>query len=134
MTSARESARLSDPRRRTGQSAEEICARELRRRGWRILARNWRIRMGELDLIARDGRTLVVVEVKSNHTHLRAGPLTPALAVNRAKQHRIRRLAEVWLAGAGRHLPIEDVRFDVVGILFDREGNVKEYEHIENAF
>lgn len=129
-----DSTRPADTRRRTGRSAEDLCARQLRRRGWQILARNWRIKPGELDLIARSGQTLVVVEVKSTHTHLRAGPLTPALAVNAKKQRRIRLLAEAWLAGPGRHLPIEDVRFDVVGILFDRDGNVAEYEHIENAF
>lgn len=106
----------------------------LRRRGWLILARNWRIRAGELDLIARDGTTLVIVEVKSTHSGLRRGPTAPALAVGINKQRRIRRLASAWLAGHGRNLNFADVRFDVVGILFDHDGEIAAYDHIENAF
>ena len=82
-----------DDRRATGRSAEDICARRLRERGWRILARNWRIRPGELDLIALAGSTLVIVEVKAHHQGLRRGPVHPVLAVGPNKQRRIRRLA-----------------------------------------
>jgi len=122
-------ARLS-----TGKSAEDICADRLRRRGWQILARNWRIKAGELDLVARTGRTLVVVEVKSAHAGLRLGPPVPAHAVGPNKQRRLRRLADAWLAGHGRALLVRDVRFDVVGIVFGRDGKVISYDHIENAF
>lgn len=125
---------MTHERLRTGRSAEQICADRLRQRGWQILARNWRIRAGELDIVARTGRTLVVVEVKSTHTGLRTGPVTPALAVGPDKQRRLRRLAEAWLAGKGRGTMIRDVRFDVVGILFDRDGGIVAYDHIEDAF
>lgn len=125
---------MEDPRRRTGRSAEDLVAERLARRGWRILARNWRIKAGELDLIARDGSTLVFAEVKSNHSDLRRGPTAPALAVGSNKQRRIRRLASAWLAGHGRNLGFRDVRFDVVGVLFDHEGEVAAFDHIENAF
>lgn len=125
---------MGDPRRKTGQHAEDICARRLARRGWQILARNWRIRAGELDLIARTGGTLVIVEVKSTHSGLGRGPTAPALSVDPNKQRRIRRLASAWLAGHGRNLAFEDVRFDVVGILFDHDGEIGDYDHIENAF
>ncbi len=125
---------MGDPRRKTGQSAENICARRLAGLGWQILARNWRIRAGELDLIARTGGTLVIVEVKSTHSGLKRGPTAPALSVGPDKQRRIRRLASAWLAGHGRNMTFEDVRFDVVGILFDHDGEVGAYDHIENAF
>ncbi len=125
---------MTHARLRTGRSAEEICANRLRRRGWQILARNWRIKAGELDIVARTGQTLIVVEVKSTHTGLKTGPVTPALAVGPDKQRRLRRLAEAWLAGQGRGLLIRDIRFDVVGILFDRDGEISAYDHIENAF
>ncbi len=125
---------MTQARLNTGRSAEEICARRLRRRGWQILARNWRIKAGELDLVARSGRTLVVVEVKSTHVGLRTGPVRPALAVGPDKQRRLRRLAAAWMAGPGRGLMVRDVRFDVVGILFSRDGELVDYDHIENAF
>jgi len=123
-----------DSRRQTGQSAEDICATRLRSRGWRILARNWRIRAGELDLIALDGDTLVIVEVKSHHQGLRRGPTAPVLAVGANKQRRIRLLASAWIAGRGRHLGFRNVRFDVVGITFDRDGRLSAYDHLEDAF
>ena len=123
-----------DDRRATGRSAEDICARRLRERGWRILARNWRIRPGELDLIALAGSTLVIVEVKAHHQGLRRGQVHPVLAVGPNKQRRIRRLASAWIAGHGRSIGFREVRFDVVGITFDREGRLAAYDHLEDAF
>ena len=125
---------MGDPRRATGRSAENICAHHLSRRGWRILARNWRIRAEEVDLIARAGSTLVFVEVKSGHVGSLRGPPAPALAVGPHKQRRLRRLAEVWLAGPGRNLAFRDTRFDVVGVIFGRDGEIAVYDHIEDAF
>lgn len=123
-----------DQRRATGQSAEDICAARLDSRGWRILARNWRIKAGELDLIALAGPVLVIVEVKAHHLGSRRGPTAPVLAVGPNKQRRIRRLASAWIAGHGRRVAFRDVRFDVVGITFDRDGEVAGFEHLENAF
>jgi putative endonuclease len=123
-----------DSRRQTGQAAERICELELRRRGWSILARNWRIRIGEIDLIARDGRTVVIVEVKSARPGNGAGPETPALAVTTAKQRRLRRLATAWLSARSAQLNFDEVRFDVVGVRFARDGSVADYDHIEGAF
>lgn len=99
-----------------------------------MLARNWRIRAGELDLVARDGNTLVFVEVKATHTGIRTGPVVPALAVGPQKQRRIRRLASGWLAGPGRRHRFRDVRFDVVGVTFGPGGELVGFDHIENAF
>ncbi len=123
-----------DDRKATGDSAEEICARRLRMRGWRVLARNWRIRAGELDLIALAGDVLVIVEVKSHREGSRRGPTAPVLAVGPNKQRRIRRLASAWVAGHGKRVGFRSIRFDVVGITFDRSGKVIGYDHLEDAF
>lgn len=126
--------RKPDTRRRTGQAAEDICARRLSRAGWHILERNWRIRAGEIDLIVRKGKVLAIVEVKSTHTGLFHGPTSPALAVGPNKQRRLRRLASIWIATNGRRVAFQEMRFDVVGVLFDRDGSVVDYNHIDNAF
>lgn len=123
-----------DDRRATGDAAEEICAQRLNREGWRILARNWRIKAGELDLIALQADTLVVIEVKSHRQGSLRGPTVPVLAVGPNKQRRLRRLASAWIAGRGNRTPFRNVRFDVVGIVFDQQGNLVSYDHIENAF
>ncbi len=123
-----------DHRRATGQSAEDICAERLRQRDWTVLARNWRIKAGELDLVALAGPVLVIVEVKAHRLGTHHGPTAPILAVGPNKQRRLRRLASAWIAGHGRRLAFRDVRFDVVGITFDRQGNVVAYDHLENAF
>lgn len=111
-----------------------MCASHLSEKGWRILARNWRIKAGELDLIALDGSDLVIVEVKSQHAGVLTGPTFPVLAVGPNKQRRIRRLASAWIAARGRRVHFREVRFDVVGITFDRSGEVLDFEHLENAF
>ncbi|MDQ2700667.1 MAG: YraN family protein [Actinomycetota bacterium] len=134
MSKSDEVKKKPDPRRTTGQTAEDICARRLRQKGWQILARNWRIRLGELDLVARTGNVLVVVEVKAIHTGGRVGPAVPALAVGPNKQRRIRKLASAWISTHGRTVSFREVRFDVIGILFERDGTIVTYDHIENAF
>ncbi len=123
-----------DPRRRLGARAESLCAAELERLGWRILNRNWRIRIGEIDIVAIDGRSLVVVEVKAHRAGNTSGPARPVLAVNRDKQRRLRRLAEAWLQSRAGGLSFEEVRFDVVGITIGTTGAVVAREHLENAF
>jgi putative endonuclease len=124
----------NDPRRNLGKKAEDLCAAELERQGWRVLDRNWRVRMGELDIIALQGDTVVVVEVKSLRGLNRMGPETPALAVGAAKQRRIRRLAAAWLMSRRRSSRPVQLRFDVIALTFDPDGSVSTYEHLENAF
>lgn len=134
MASRQSNLESTDPRRGTGQRAEDICARRLRQKGWQIYARNWRIKAGEIDLIARSGSVLVVVEVKAGHTGSVNGPPMPVLAVGPNKQRRIRKLASAWIATHGRTVDFREVRFDVVGIQFNRDGSIAVYDHIENAF
>lgn len=121
-------------RQRTGRRAEDLVARRLAAAGWEILARNARSRQGELDIVALDGRTLVFVEVKAGRTDADYGPERPIHAVDARKQRRVRRLAGAWMA-EHRDLPrYEEIRFDAVGVGFDRSGRATEVEHIENAF
>jgi len=123
-----------DPRQALGRRGEDFCELQLKRRGWRILDRNWRVRMGEIDFVAMDGSTLVVLEVKSHSSSNRAGPPTPALAVGPQKQRRLRRLASAWLMTRRQGREFDELRFDVVAITFAPDGSLVCHEHIENAF
>jgi putative endonuclease len=127
-------ARMTVARQRLGQSAENAVASELEAGGWRILARNPRTRFGELDLVGLDGDTLVFVEVKGSRSGPSSGPVRPVLAVGPAKQRRIRTLARSWIAEQRRVPSHRLIRFDAVGVLFDRGGNLLGIEHIRNAF
>ncbi|HEX5929953.1 MAG TPA: YraN family protein [Solirubrobacterales bacterium] len=121
-------------RRRTGERAEELVARRLAAAGWEIVARNARTRYGELDIVARDGRALVFVEVKGGLAGAAFGPERPVLAVDARKQRRVRRLATAWIAER-RDLPrYAEIRFDAVGVTFDRAGRPVDVEHIRGAF
>ena len=98
-----------------GRSGEDTAAAWYEDHGYEVLERNWRRREGEVDLIARKGRTVVFCEVKTRSSDAFG---TGAEAVVPAKQRRIRRLASRWLAeltpASGRALV--DLRFDVVAI------------------
>jgi len=121
-------------RQRLGRTAEALVAVRLVAAHWEILERNARTRYGELDIVALDGRTLVFVEVKAGRTNSAFGPERPVHAVDRRKQQGIRRLATAWL-GERRGLPYyAEIRFDAVGVSFDRAGRAIDVEHIEAAF
>ncbi|MCD7908099.1 MAG: YraN family protein [Clostridium sp.] len=98
--------------RRTGSEYEALAADYLTGRGYRVLERNFRCRQGEIDLIARDGRYLVFVEVKYRSSLSKGAP---AEAVGPLKQKRIRQAAAFYLYSRG--LPFDTpCRFDVVSI------------------
>ncbi len=119
---------MSFVRRALGQAAELQAERYLRRKGYRILDRNVRSPLGELDLVARSGQVLVFVEVKARRTSALGGA---AYAVDGRKQAKLVRLAAQYLAQ--RKLSNRLCRFDVV---LCREGmdGPAHIEHIENAF
>jgi len=121
-------------RQRTGRRAEELVAQRLAAGGWEIVERNARTRHGELDIVALDDTTLVFVEVKAGRAGGASGPERPVLAVDARKQRRVRRLATAWMAER-RHLPrYTGIRFDAVGVTFDRSGRVLDIEHLPGAF
>jgi len=111
-----------------GQKGEEAAARHLQSLGYVILERRFRTRAGEIDLVARDGNTLVFVEVKAR-TSLACG--RPAEAVDARKRGRIARVASLYLAReCGRESPC---RFDVVEVLLE-PGSPPRVRLIRNAF
>jgi putative endonuclease len=95
-----------------GQYGERLAARCLIDAGFEVLETNWRCARGEIDIIARDGATLVICEVKTRSSTAYGDP---AEAVGRVKSQRLRGLSLQWLADhPGRW---EAVRFDVVAVL-----------------
>jgi putative endonuclease len=114
-------------RQELGKTGEDLACRELERRGYAIVARRYRGRSGELDIIARDGATLVFVEVKARESR-EFGEATEA--VTALKQ---RRMAKVAVEYMMRHHLLEGpCRFDVVSIHFDADAPVLEV--FQNAF
>ena len=119
---------MLDPRRLFGQEGEAEAERYLRRKGYRILAKNVRSALGELDLVAEDGPVLVFVEVKARSSAEFGGAIH---AVDRRKQQKLIRLAAQFLAQ--RHWMNRICRFDVV-LLEPSAMPALRVEHIENAF
>ena len=116
-------------RRELGAWGEALAEQHLVAGGCQVLARNWRCREGELDLVALDGTDLVFVEVK---TRSGVGFGEPSEAVGRVKARRVRTLALRWLADhrpAGTH----DLRFDVVSIV-RRPGYAPTVTHLRGVF
>lgn len=111
-----------------GQEGEALAAAYLEKKGYQVLERNYRIRFGEIDLIAQDHETLVFVEVKARRS-LRWG--SPAQAVHYHKQGKIFQVAQLYLMRQEQ----EDVpcRFDVVEVVISKDGTSK-IHHILNAF
>jgi putative endonuclease len=107
-----------------GVSGEDAAAAWYLAHGYQVVARNWRCRDGELDLIVRQGRVYVFCEVKARTTDAFGAPVE---AVTRTKQGRIRRLAARWLQEAAPVRPRE-IRFDVASVL---AGDI---EILEGAF
>lgn len=109
---------------RAGARAEELCAELLRSAGLRVLARNWRCRHGEIDLVAEEGRTLVFAEVRYRSDPRFGGA---AESVTAAKRARLLAAARLYLT----RRPDADCRFDVL-LLDSLEG--RRIEWIRNAF
>lgn len=116
-------------RQRVGQRAEELAAGFLSKQGWEILERNFRRRLGELDLVARREGVLVIVEVRTR-ADTRYG--TAAASVDRRKQQRIVRAAQQLLQ-RHRELARLPVRFDVI-VVTDPDGAAPAIEWIRHAF
>jgi putative endonuclease len=112
-----------------GQRGEAAAERYLRRRGYKIVARGDRQPIGELDLVAVDGRTIVFVEVKTRSDQ-QAGH--PAEAVGADKQRRLTRTALMFLK---RHGLLENpARFDIVAVTWPESDAPPHIEHLSDAF
>src|SRR6187200_3080244 len=112
-----------------GRRGEDAAARYLRRLGYIIVAQGHRDHIGEIDLVAVDGRTVVFIEVK-NRTSQDAGH--PADAVDEVKQQRLTRLALSYMK---RHDLLEcATRFDVVAVTWPDGSSRPKIEHFKSAF
>ena len=119
---------LREGKASVGDRGDAIAEAFLRGKKFRILERNFRCKAGEVDIVARDGKTLVFVEVKARKNEA-YGP--PQLAVTAFKQRQISKAALVWLAK--NKMENSAARFDVIAILM-ADHEVPQIEHIRDAF
>ncbi|WP_338673200.1 YraN family protein [Streptomyces sp. SCSIO 30461] len=140
-------------KRALGRYGEELAARRLVDTGMVVLARNWRCgRIGEIDIVARDGDTVVICEVKTRRggqsrrcdgsggppRARRTGPSGgdafqhPMASITTTKADRLRRLAECWLHRSAEPPPPGGVRIDLVGVLLPRCG-AAQVEHVRGV-
>ena len=110
-----------------GPRGENVAARYLRNLGYKIIVRNFRCELGEIDIVAKDDKTLVFVEVK---TRAYDDP-TPEEQVNNTKQHQITKAAKFYLSRYG--IPQPPARFDVVAVVWP-EGREPQIRHTPHAF
>ncbi len=116
-------------KKRIGEEGEEIAANYLEKQGYKILERNFRCKIGEIDIIARENNCLIFVEVK---TKTGLGHGSPEEMVNRKKQEKIKRIAEFYLKEKDLEGEDLDWRIDVLAIEFEGE-KLKNIDLIKNA-
>jgi putative endonuclease len=120
----------TDSRKSLGRLGEQLAADHFERLGWRIVARNYQTRIGELDIVAVDGETLVFAEVKT----CRLGKGQPWDSLHGRKRGQVRKIAGLWF-NESRGLPFfERVRFDAIGVLVDDRDALVRLDHLEDAF
>lgn len=112
-------------KRTTGTNKEELAAIFLQNKGYFVIEKNFRVRQAEIDIVARDGQTIVFVEVKYRTNERNGNPLE---AVDIRKQRQICKASLFYLNKNKISLDNTPIRYDVVGILGDK------ITHIENAF
>src|SRR3954451_11744311 len=117
----------SQVREAMGQRGENVAARYLRNLGYKIIVRNFRCDLGEIDIVAKDGKTLVFVEVK---TRAYDDP-TPEEQVNEVKRHQITKSAKLYLSRYGTPQP--PARFDVGAVVWP-DGREPQIRHTPHAF
>jgi putative endonuclease len=118
---------MKGARRGLGRTGESLAAEELTRRGLTIVARNWRCAVGEIDLVARDGACLAIVEVRTRRGR---GYGTPEESITSAKRARLIALAQTYVAETDWRGPW---RIDVVAVEMDGAGRLLRITHLPNA-
>ena len=111
-----------------GPAGEAAAVAVLERAGMRVLARDWRCRLGQIDIVAEDSGAVVVVEVKARRG---IGFGLPQEAVDARKRHKLRLLTEAYLQATGR--AGRPCRIDVVALLVDDSLTVRSCDHIRDA-
>ncbi len=110
-----------------GNEGEELAVKFLRKKGYDIVAKNYKTPIGEIDIIAKDGDTVVFVEVKTRANDSFGHPFE---AVNRTKRRKLKNLALLYLKKQRKEFP---VRFDVISI-FCNDDYKETIDHIKDAF
>jgi putative endonuclease len=110
-----------------GSKGEDLAIKFLKKQGYTILKRNYKTSLGEVDIIAREGDTLVFIEVKTR-TDLSFG--YPFESVNERKKHKLKNLALLYMKQQGKEV---SVRFDVLSIFYTDKGR-EQIEHLRDAF
>jgi putative endonuclease len=119
---------LSDTHITLGRKGEELAADHLLEKGFEILVRNYRQKIGEIDIIARDREWLVFVEVKTRKSTSFGQPFE---AVTKKKQLQVCRVALDYMSR--NKLLDQQARFDVISILINNNGKA-DVEHLDNCF
>ena len=110
-----------------GKLGEDAAVKFLKKKGCKIIERNFANKYGEIDIIAKDGKYTVFIEVK---TRTSADFGTPAEAVNFRKQNKIITLAQMYTKNAYNTY----IRFDIIEVYADKSGKISNINHIKNAF
>ncbi len=113
----------------TGRHGEQLAVRHCRGLGYEILATNYRKSFGEVDIVAKDGRTIVFIEVKTRRSRTFGSPFE---AVDGRKQRQLARIALDFLQS--RRLTEMAARFDVIAVTLDRNSQSPHLEHLRDAF
>lgn len=125
-----------DHRRALGRYGEKLAVEHLLARGFSLLARNYRTRRGEIDLIAFDGRTLIFVEVKTHQLGRSQPPasVSPLAYLSAGQLARYQPVAQAWLDDERYATPeAQSMRFDAIGVLVDAQGKLVALEHVEGG-
>jgi putative endonuclease len=119
-----------DSRKQLGTLGEQLAAELVTQKNMSILARNWRCRTGEIDIIADDDGVIVFIEVRTRRMTGRFG--TPQESVDYRKQRQVRHTAQVYLHQHQLH--DRTARFDLVAVEMDKQGILQELVHLQEAF
>lgn len=120
---------MSDQRIAIGKKGEQIALEYLQDRGYLILVKNFRCKIGEIDIIAKDREVVVFVEIRTV-TSAQFGPAYNT--VTYSKQQHVKRTALFYISV--NNLVNTQFRFDVIGITLDRQTGDHHLDHIQNAF
>jgi len=122
----------TDLRQHLGRIGEDLALAHLERLGYALVARNYRTRYGELDLVVFDGTTLVFAEVKTRRVS--GSGRGPWEALHERKRRQVRRMAAAFLLEATDRPRSPGLRFDAIGVVIDAHGKLVRLDHLEAAF
>ncbi len=112
-----------------GRIGEKIAVKYLKKHGYKIIERNFKLKCGEIDIVAKEGEYICFIEVKTRTSNSFAEPYE---AVDYKKQKKLYRLAEIWLSMHKLHNAL--CRFDIVSILLNKNCAICEIKLIKDAF